>query len=135
MLKLSKRTEYALMAVKYIARKKENNCITAKEISEGYNIPYGLLSKILQLLTKSNIVQSFQGTKGGYTLTRSPGSMTLIDIIRAVEPDYQITDCMSPKSSEKDCNHFNCCMIREPLIKVQREIDRVFRSTTIEMIL
>lgn len=135
MLKLSKRIEYALMAVKYIAKKDDTSCITAKEIAEGYNIPYDLLSKILQQLTKGNIIESYQGNKGGYSLCRKPSELTLIDIIQTIEPDYYLTDCMGPESTEENCARVNCCMIRNPLAKVQMEIERVFKSTTIQMIL
>lgn len=135
MLKLSKKTEYALMAVKYIAKKNHSSCVTAKEIAEGYNIPYDLLSKILQQLTKANIITSFQGNKGGYSLYTDPGKITLINIIQAVEPDYYLTDCMGPQSTEENCARMNCCMIRDPLAKVQKEIDRIFINTTVKMIL
>ena len=135
MLKLSKKTEYALMAVKFIAKKTNGNSATAKEISEGYNIPYDLLSKVLQQLTKKKVIMSFLGIKGGYSLSKDPDNLTLIDIIRAVEPNYQITECMQSGSSEKDCTHFDCCMIRDPLAKVQKEIDKLFRSVTIHQIL
>jgi Rrf2 family protein len=135
MLKLSKKTEYALMAVKFMAKKPGYNSATAKEISEGYNIPYDLLSKVLQQLTKRKVIKSFQGIKGGYSLIKTPNTLTLIDVIRAVEPNYQITECMQTGSSEKDCTYFDCCMIRDPLAKVQKEIDKLFRSVTIHQIL
>jgi Rrf2 family protein len=135
MLKLSKKTEYALMAVKFIAKKPDHHSATAKEISEGYNIPYDLLSKVLQQLTKRKVIQSFQGIKGGYSLLKTPDNLTLIDVIRAVEPNYQITECMQNSGNEKDCTYFDCCMIRDPLAKVQKEIDRLFRSVTIHQIL
>jgi Rrf2 family protein len=135
MLKLSKKTEYALMAVKFMAKKPDGNSATAKEISEGYNIPYDLLSKVLQQLTKKKIIKSFQGIKGGYSLGKDPDNMNLMEIISAVEPNYQITECMQNGSSEKDCTYFNCCMIKDPLAKVQKEIDKLFRSVTIQEIL
>lgn len=135
MLRLSKKTEYALMAVKYIALKGDCGCTTAKEISESYDIPYELLSKVLQKLSKLNIVKSFQGVKGGYSLVKSPEKITLIDIIAAVEPNYSITKCMKEDANTSECMHINCCAIRDPLIKVQREIDEVFRNTTITQII
>ncbi len=135
MLKLSKKSEYALMAVKYIALQQEKNCITAREISQSYNIPYELISKILQQLTKYNIINSIQGKKGGYRLSRIPGNISLIEVITAVEPKYQITNCMREDSSVDDCQHFNCCMIRDPLIKIQNEIDKLFKNMSITEII
>ena len=134
MLKLSKKTEYALLAVKYIALKPDNSCVTAKEISTGYNIPYELLAKILQKLTKKNIVISYQGIKGGYSLVKDSRDITLNDVISAVER-VQITNCMKENGSRKDCARFDCCQIRNPLSKVQTEIEKIFKETTISQIL
>jgi Rrf2 family protein len=134
MLKLSKKTEYALLAVKYIALKPDNSCVTAKEISTGYNIPYELLAKILQKLTKKNIVISYQGIKGGYSLVKDSRDITLNDVISAVER-VQITNCMKENGSKKDCARFDCCQIRNPLSKVQTEIEKIFKETTISQIL
>jgi Rrf2 family protein len=135
MLRLSKKTEYALMAVKYIALKENCQCVTAKEISINYDIPFELVAKVLQSLAKNKLVISHQGVKGGYSLKLSPDKISLIDVISAIEPGYHITDCMKEGSTEADCARVNCCMIRDPLIKVQREIDKIFRNTTISNIL
>ncbi len=134
MLKLSKKTEYALMAVKFIALKTDSNCVTAKEISIGYNIPYELLAKILQKLTKNNVVVSYKGINGGYSLVKDVKDITLNDVITAVEK-IQITNCMKVNGSKKDCARFDCCQIRSPLSKVQEEIDSLFKRTTISQIL
>src|SRR5690606_6440290 len=113
MLRLSKKSEYALMAVKYIALQQERDCITAKEIAVKHNLSYELISKILQRLVKSNVICSIQGARGGYRLSKLPSDISLMEIISAVEPGYQITECFNKESSEENCEHFNCCMIRE----------------------
>jgi Rrf2 family protein len=131
MLRLSKKSEYALMAVKYIALQPEKNCVTAREIADSYSLPYELVSKVLQQLTKYNVITSVQGAKGGYRLSKIPADIFLLDIISAVEPNYRITNCMKENSSEKDCEHFNCCKIRSPLVKIQIEIDKLFKNMSL----
>ncbi len=131
MLRLSKKSEYALMAVKYIALQQDKNCVTAREISNNYSIPYELVSKVLQRLARFNVVVSLQGAKGGYRLSKLPSDISLIEVISAVEPNYQITSCMKENSSSDDCEHFNCCKIRNPLIKIQTEIDKIFKNMTV----
>lgn len=131
MLRLSKKSEYALMAIKYIALQQAKNCVTAREIAINYNIPFELVSKVLQQLAKYNVVNSVQGAKGGYRLSKLPSDISIIEILSAVEPDYQITNCMKLNSSEEDCEHFNCCRIRDPLIKIQNEIDKLFKNMTV----
>lgn len=135
MLKLSKKSEYALMAVKYIALQQNKTCVTAREIAKNYNLPYELVSKVLQQLTRYNLILSIQGAKGGYKLGKGPSDISLIDIISAVEPRYQITNCIKEGSSVEDCEHYDCCMIRDPLIKVQNKIDNLLKNITVTEII
>ncbi len=135
MLRLSKKSEYALMAVRYLAINSNGKYSTAKEISEYYNIPFELVAKILQQLVKKNVISSFQGVRGGYSLLKSPECISLTEVISAIEDNYQITNCMNENSSQNDCSYFNCCMIRDPLIKLQREIDKLFQNMKVNQIL
>lgn len=135
MLKLSKKTEYAFMAARHLALNNSGHYSTAKEIAENYQIPYQLVAKVLQNFTKCKIVTSFQGAKGGYKLNKSPDNISLIEIIKAVESNYQLTECMQEDSSKSDCSHLNCCKIRDPLIEIQRKIDNVFVQTSLTQIL
>ena len=135
MLKLSKKAEYALMAAKYMALKNSSGFSTAKEISESYQIPYQLVAKVLQNLVKGDIAVSAKGVNGGFSLSRKANTISLIDIIRAVETNFKIVDCMQLNSSSEDCEHFDCCKIKDPLAEVQRKIDKVFTETLLVQIL
>jgi Rrf2 family protein len=135
MLRLSKKSEYAIMAVRYLAKNSNGKYSTAKDISKYYDIPYELVAKILQQLVKKNLLFSSQGARGGYSLLGAPEHISLMDVINAIEDNYQITNCMKEKSSQKDCGQFNCCKIRDPLIKVQEEIDKILNNMKINQIL
>lgn len=135
MLKFTKKTEYALMAMKQIALSDGSNCISAKEIADSNKIPFELLSKILQSLNRSNIIFSTQGIKGGYTISKSPDSISISDIIKAVEPNYQIVDCFEENLKQEECSLIHCCQIRSPLTKLQREIDNLLEKTTLKNII
>jgi Rrf2 family protein len=129
MLKLSKKSEYALMAARYMAIKNHGSAVTAKEIAENYKISYELVAKVLQRLAKSDIAISYQGVKGGYSLKKNPLEISLFDLIKAVEPNYQITDCLRTEKSNDECSYLDCCKIKDPLIEVQKKIDKVFNDT------
>jgi Rrf2 family protein len=135
MLKLSKKAEYALMAAKYMALKNNSGFSTAKEISESYQIPYQLVAKVLQNLVKGDVAVSAKGVNGGFSLARKANSISLNDIISAVESDFKIVDCMQVNSSSADCKHFDCCKIKDPLAEVQRKIDKVFTEILLTQIL
>jgi len=135
MLKLSKKAEYALMAAKFMALQNSGSLTSAREIAEGYKIPYPLVAKVLQSLVRSNLAVSVKGVNGGFSLSRKPEQISLLDIIAAVDNNFRLANCMQPYSTEADCSHFNCCKIRNPLAEVQRKIDKVFIETSLTQIL
>ena len=135
MLKLSKKSEYALMAARYMAIKNHGTAVTAKEIADQHQISFDLVAKVLQNLTKNEITVSFQGVKGGYILKKKPLEISLIDLIRAVEPNYQITNCLNTDVSKNECSHSDCCKIKDPLAEVQKIIDNIFYETKLSQII
>jgi Rrf2 family protein len=135
MLKLSKKAEYAFMAARHLALNNSGHYSTAKEIAENYKIPYQLVAKILQNFVRNNLATSFQGVNGGYKLSRKAEDISLIDIIRIVETNYRLTECMNEENIENNCSHMDCCKIRDPLVGIQVKIDNLFGETTLKQIL
>ena len=70
MLKLTKKADYGLMALKYLAERPDTAALSAKDIADAYGIPAQLLAKILQQLTKSGLLKSHAGMNGGYALSK-----------------------------------------------------------------
>jgi Rrf2 family transcriptional regulator, cysteine metabolism repressor len=133
MLKLSKKVEYGLIAVKHIASQNAGDVLTAKEISKRYDIPYELLSKILQRLAKEKIISSYQGVKGGYTLVMKPNELKISSLIEAIDGPQHITECMT--KGDGLCSQFSTCNIKNPLAKVQSNINNVFDKLTLSEII
>ena len=74
MLRLSKKADYALIAMKHLAHKDSGATSTsAREIAEQYDIPIELMAKVLQRLVRTGLLVSTQGTRGGYTLEPAVG--------------------------------------------------------------
>ena len=133
MVRLSKKVEYGLIAIRHIATRTTGDVVTAKEIAELYRIPYELLAKVLQKLTKSGLIASHQGVRGGYTLARQPEEIPVSLIIRAIEgTSPAIAQCMS--DGPESCNVFTVCTIKSPLTKVQANIERAFSAMTLSEI-
>lgn len=129
MLKLSKKIEYALLALQYIVSQKEK-VVPAKEIAEVLNISFEFLSKLLQQLNKAGIITSLQGIKGGYTFAIDPGKLAVSDIISVLEGESGILDCVS-NIEEEHCYRADNCTLRKPMMKIQDQINSIFKSTTI----
>ena len=75
MLKLSKRADYGLIALKHLTVYGRDGSASAKEIGDRYRIPVPLMSKVLQALTRGGFLCSEHGTNGGYRLARDPKSI------------------------------------------------------------
>ena len=127
MLRLTKKADYGLMAVKHLAEHADSqahahlHCAAqcAKDIGEPYHIPVPLLAKILQQLTKAGILVSHSGIRGGYSLARSARDITAFEVIRAIEGPLFITSCVTVHGA---CDLSDCCTIKEPLQKLNDTI-------------
>jgi len=120
MLRLSKKADYALIAMKHLAlRPDTGNSSSAREMAEAYAIPLELLAKVLQRLVRSRLLVSVQGTRGGYRLGRSPQAITVADVIQAVDGPVTVTAC-SP--DDHRCDQYSQCNIRDPLWKIRGRI-------------
>src|SRR5207247_4803067 len=86
MLRLSKKADYALMAMKHLALHGDQGSSSAREIAALYNIPIELMAKVLQRLVRRGLLASHQGTHGGYQLARLPAQISVADVIQANEP-------------------------------------------------
>jgi FeS assembly SUF system regulator len=128
MLKLSKKADYGLIALKYLAMQKSGRSSSASDIAEVYGMSTPLMAKVLQKLAKFGIVAAHHGSSGGYTLARHPSLITALDVIRAIEGPLFITSCVT---SHGECDLSMTCSIREPLRRVNDSILDVLGKVTI----
>src|ERR1700716_2951055 len=128
MLKLTKKADYGLMAMKHLAEHVDQGACSAKDVPEAYGIPQEALAKILQRLAKVGLVRSEDGTHGGYTLTRDPKMISAFEVIRAIDGPLFITSCVTVRG---ECDQSDRCNIREPLRRVSHGIEELLRGITI----
>ena len=128
MLKLTKKADYGLIAMKHLAEQPNRGSLSAKEIAEAQRIPSELLAKILQKLVRAKLLVSLQGTNGGYRLARDSRTSSAFDVIKAIEGPLFITSCDTHKG---ECEQTSHCGVREPLQKVSLAIEEVLSKVTI----
>lgn len=119
MLRLTKKADYGLMALKHLAEHSSAPAQSAKDIAEAYHIPSSLLAKILQTLTRSGVVISHAGLHGGYSLARPASQITAFEVIRAIEGPLFIASCTTIHG---DCDLLGSCTVKEPLRKLNDTI-------------
>ena len=84
-MKISRSTGYGLLAAAYIAKRKGEGVVLSQEIAKKYKIPLEYLLKILQQLVKANLLRSKRGPRGGFSLGKTPRSITLLQMIEAID--------------------------------------------------
>ena len=128
MLRLTKKADYGLMALKYLAEHSGAGAQSAKDVAEAYHIPPQLLAKILQTLAKAGVLVSHAGTNGGYALARPAAEITAFEAIRAIDGPLFITSCITIHGP---CDLAGHCTIKEPLRKVNDSIISMLSSLRI----
>jgi len=129
MLKLTKKADYGLMALKYLAEHPESPALSAKDVADAYGIPAQLLAKILQRLTKTGMLRSQAGINGGYALAKEARTISAYEVILAIDGPFFITSC---SKGAKGCELGPNCTIREPLARVNETIAGVLKSISIQ---
>lgn len=120
MLRLSKRADYALIAMKHLALHVE--AMSAREIAERYGIPLELMAKVLQRLTRRGLLVSSQGTRGGYQLARHAAAISVADVIQAIEGPVAVTACSPDDPGQEQCEQYETCNVRDPLWRIKERI-------------
>jgi Rrf2 family protein len=131
MLRLSKKADYALMAMKHLALRGDRGSAgssSAREIAELYDIPIELMAKVLQRLVRRGLLASHQGTRGGYQLARMPAQISVADVIQAIDGPVTVTAC---SDEGQQCEQFAKCNVRDPLWRVRERILAALGECTI----
>ena len=127
-MRLGKKSDYGLIALRHLAARKGSGACSAREISRTYGIPTELLAKILQKLARSGLLVSQHGTNGGYALAKDPSQITAFEVIRAIEGPLFITSCVTER---RECGQISKCTVREPLRHLNDRIVKALSGVTI----
>jgi Rrf2 family protein len=144
MLKLTKKADYGLIALRHLTMVAEEaatagthpgmgrigangvprGSASAKDIADAYGVPLPLLSKVLQKLARAGILSSEQGTNGGYRLAREAEKISALEVIRAIDGPIILTQCFTEhrQPDGRSCDQTGLCPVREPLRKVHEGI-------------
>ncbi len=127
MLKLTKKVEYALIALQEMQLKDNNVVTNAKELSDKFDISISLLAKVLQQMARHNIVKPIQGPSGGYRLYKPLEQIQFDNFIEIIEGPIGIVDCLNVPG----CSHTETCNIRVPIERINNMIKEIFSNMTL----
>lgn len=129
MLRLSKKSDYALIAMKHLAAQADRGAASAREIAQQYDIPVELLAKVLQRLVQRGLLASHQGTHGGYRLARPATAISVADVIQAIDGPLTVTAC---SVEDTDCDQYSSCSVRDPLWRIKDRIVSALATCSVQ---
>lgn len=134
---LSKKAKYAINALVYISKHKDDSPILAKDISESENIPYKFLEAILTDLKKAGILESKKGRSGGYFLSKRPDEINLAEIMRLIDGPIAMLSCVCYNQYKpcEECKDESKCGIRKVFLDLRNITVSYLKGTTIEDII
>lgn len=127
---LSQTVEYALRAMIHLAALDGGVSTNSETIAERTRVPQGYLSKVLRDLVVAGLVNSQRGPNGGFSLAREPRSISMLDVVNAVNPIERISACPLGNPS-----HTQLCPLHQRLDDALDMIERQFRDTTLAEVL
>jgi Rrf2 family protein len=131
MLQLTKRTEYGLIALTHLAQR-GGSVSSVREICERYPVPRRLLAEVLKDLCHAQLVESHRGSSGGYSLARGPETISVGDVVAALEGHPSLTSCASLGAYvAHSCEVEHVCPIRSPIETLRHELWRLLSRTSL----
>ncbi len=124
-----RKIQYALRAVFELAKHSGRGPVKIAEIAKAQAIPARFLEAILNQLKQAGFVDSRRGKGGGYFLTRSPGRLTVGEVMQFMQGPVRAVDCFAGKSKDS-CPLFGNCVFLPMWEKVHEAIEGVYNSTT-----
>lgn len=128
MLLLSKTCNYGIRAALYVASKKDQQFVPIRLIAEELNISFHFLTKILQILTQKNIMNSYRGPNGGVSLAKPADQITIYDIIEAIDGLKLFEECILGLPG---CGNDKPCPFHENWRIVREDLKNTFKNSTL----
>lgn len=129
-MQFTKAEEYGLFGVMYLAQTERGRVVPLSEISEAQQIPEKFLAKIFQSLSRSSIVRSHRGVRGGFTLAGNAPEISMKQVLEAIQGPYHLMKCTENKEACTK-NPADYCAVHEALLMAERRLHSVFEKVSL----
>ena len=123
---VTQETDHALAALCYMAGDKFSGCISARDLAEALDAPYGFLRKILRSLASHGIVSSLKGKGGGFRLLVSPADISVYKVMEIFQGPLRVAECVT---KTRVCSRKKTCPLCSPLnelgVRLSKELDGI----------
>ena len=128
MLKITRKVEYALIALRHMQLKQSDKLTSTKEIATRYSVPQQLLAKTLQHMARDGIIEAVQGPTGGYRVATNLDQISMKDFFEKLEGPLGMMDCYF----DSDCIQIGACNIRIPIQRINDNMRNLFSQMSVQ---
>lgn len=128
MMELTRKGEYAIRGIVYLATRPMDQVCLLSDIAAAVDVPPTFLAKIFQQFSKIGLVKSYRGTGGGFVLGRNPETITLLEVVEAVEGPIVPNRCVI---KEGECPRDASCNVHPVWVRVQGQVRDILAKVTL----
>jgi Rrf2 family protein len=130
-LKISRLTDYGLLAAVYLARR-QGEVVAAREVASFYHLPLPMITKVLKALHQGGVVGSHRGVGGGYSFDADPESVTLGQLLDVLEGPWDLVECETlDEHGQAVCSIRVACPSRTFMFGINRAVKGAFEQVTL----
>lgn len=125
-MQFTRQADYGLRTVLYLAKLGPGASVSTARIADDQNIPASFLAKIVSQLAIAGVLRTTRGAHGGVALARSPDSISLLDVVQAIDGPIELVHCID---NPEECEFSAACSIQETLEEAQRALTSSLANT------
>jgi Rrf2 family protein len=125
---LTRAGDYGIFGVIYLARQPKGKIVSLSEVSRAEGIPEKFLAKIFQSLSRTGLIRSHRGARGGFSLARPADQITVKEVLEAIQGPVCFSKCLSELD---DCDRKEICKLRNLLQKAQDYVTKTLTQKTL----
>lgn len=129
MMELTRKGEYAIRGIVYLASRPIDQVCLLSEIAAAVDVPQTFLAKIFQQFSKIGLVRSYRGTGGGFTLGRTADRISMLEVVEAVEGPIIPNRCVT---GEGECDRSLSCKVHPVWVTVQSQVRDILARVTLK---
>ncbi|MFH1201612.1 MAG: Rrf2 family transcriptional regulator [Candidatus Omnitrophota bacterium] len=128
---ITRDTDYAIRALCYLAKSK-NKVVSVRQLVKALKIPNPFLRKILQVLNKKGVLESYKGLGGGFSLNIPADKILIMDLLEIFQGPFKLNECFLKKIV---CPNTRTCALRRKINKIEKYVVRELRSISVGSLL
>ena len=130
-MQITRQADYAIRAVRYLAKQGTNGRSATSTVAREMKIPPSFLAKIISQLSIAGLLHTSRGARGGVTLARDPGQISMLDVVEAIDGPILLNECVGDPAN---CDFSQDCLAHPIWVEVQDSLVKRLRETTFDQL-